>query len=296
MDKPNWERRTLGRTGFEVTAMGIGCAWLGHKDGETSPEVGVETVLAGLEAGMNLLDTSDDYRGGDSEGIVGQALEHWFGQGNRREDLILATKVTATQSKPDAFTYDGTMRSLELSLRELRVDYLDIFLVHDPVDLEPVLADDGAIVALRKAKEQGTIRAIGLGCRPHEFHRRCIETGEFDMSLTFHDYNLVVRTAEAGVLEHAVKEDVGVYNASINAALSSAQNAERAQRLTDWCRERDIDRAALNLQFCLREKRFASTLIGFSRPARVEQNLADYSATFDDSIWEELEQDLGSGG
>jgi len=292
MDKPNWERRTLGRTGFEVTVMGIGCAWLGHTNGENSPEVGVETVLAGLESGMNLLDTSDDYRDGNSEAIVGQALEHWFGQGNRREDVILSTKVTANQKKPDAFTYDGAMRSLEYSLGELRVDYLDIFLIHDPVDLEPVLADDGALTALQTAKEQGTIRAIGLGCRPHEFHQRCIETGEFDMSLTFHDYNLVVRTAEAGVLEHAVKRDVGVYNASINAALSYDQNTERAAQLSDWCRERDIDRAALNLQFCLREQRFASTLIGFSRPARVTQNVADYNATFDESVWEELERDL----
>ena len=292
MDKPNWERRTLGRTGFEVTVMGIGCAWLGHTNGDNSPEIGVEPVLAGLESGMNLLDTSDDYRDGNSEGSVGQALEHWLGQGNRREDLILSTKVTATQKKPDAFTYDGAMRSLDYSLRELRVDYLDIFLIHDPVDLAPVLADDGALAALRTAKEQGTIRAIGLGCRPHEFHQRCIETGEFDMSLTFHDYNLVVRTAEAGVLEHAVKRDVGVYNASINAALSYDQNTERAAQLSDWCRERDIDRAALNLQFCLREQRFASTLIGFSRPARVTQNVADYNATFDESVWEELERDL----
>ena len=293
MEKPNWERRTLGRTGFEVTVMGIGCAWLGHTNGENSPEIGAETVLAGLESGMNLLDTSDDYRDGNSEGIVGQALEHWLGQGNRREDLILSTKVTATQKKPDAFTYDGAMRSLEYSLRELRVDYLDIFLIHDPVNLEPVLADDGALAALRTAKEQGTIRAIGLGCRPHEFHQRCIETGEFDMSLTFHDYNLVVRTAEAGVLEHAVKRDVGVYNASINSALSSDQNAERAAQLSDWCNQRDIDRAALNLQFCLREQRFASTLIGFSRPARVVQTVAAYGATFDESIWEELERELG---
>ena len=292
MDKPNWERRTLGRTGFEVTVMGIGCAWLGHTNGENSPEVGVETVLAGLESGMNLLDTSDDYRDGNSEAIGGQALEHWFGQGNRREDVILSTKVTANQKKPDAFTYDGAMRSLEYSLGELRVDYLDIFLIHDPVDLEPVLADDGALTALQTAKEQGTIRAIGLGCRPHEFHQRCIETGEFDMSLPFHAYNLVVRTAEAGVLEHAVKRDVGVYNASINAALSYDQNTERAAQLSDWCRERDIDRAALNLQFCLREQRFASTLIGFSRPARVTQNVADYNATFDESVWEELERDL----
>ena len=291
MKKQNWEKRTLGRTGFEVTAIGIGGAYLGHKDGSNSREVGVQTVLAGLESGINLIDTSDDYLGGLSEEFVGEALEHWFGQGNRRDDQILSSKLTAHKSNPDAFTYDGAMRGFENSLQKLRVDYLDMFLVHDPVDLEPVLADDGAIAALRKLKEQGTIRAIGLGCRPHEFHQRCIETGEFEVSLTFQDYNLMLTTAEAGVLEPATKKNVGVFNASINAALSNANNAERARQVSDWCRERDVDLATLNLHFCLRERRFASTLIGFSRPARVEEYVKTYEATFADEIWEELKRD-----
>ena len=194
---------------------------------------------------------------------------------------------------PDAFSYDGTMRGFENSLRELGTDYLDIFLVHDPKTLDPVLAEEGAIAALRKLKEQGTIRAFGLGCRPHEFHRRCIETGEFDVSLTFHDYSLMGTSAEAGVLEHAVKQDVGVFNASINASVARADNAERANQLSAWCRERDVDLDTLNLHFCLRERRFASILIGFSRPARVEQNVRAYAAAIDEGIWGELERDFG---
>lgn len=296
MSKPNWERRTLGRTGFEVTVLGIGSAWLGHTGGgKYTPEIGVETVLAGLEAGINLVDTSDNYIAGRSEGFVGQALAQWFGQGHRREDLILSTKLTVHPGNQDAFSYDGTMWGVDNSLKELGVDYLDIFLVHDPVTLEPVLAEDGCIRALRELKEQGTIRAIGLGCRPHEFHRQCIETGEFDVSLTFHDYNLMVTTAEAGVVEHAVKQDVGLFNASINAAVATGQNADRSQQMAQWCRERDIDLDTLNLHFCLRETRFASTLIGFSRPARVEQNLRAYEATIDDAIWDELKRDFGLG-
>jgi len=293
LDKQNWERRILGRTGFEVTVLGIGSAWLGHKEGTYTPEVGVQTVLAGLESGINLVDTSDNYIGGRSEGFVGEALKHWFGQGNRREDLILSTKLSVHKGNPEAFSYEGTMHGVENSLRELGTDYLDIFLVHDPQSLDPVLAEDGSIGALRKLKEEGTIRAIGLGCRPHEFHQRCIETGEFDVSLTFHDYNLMVTSAEEGVLEHAVKRDVGVFNASINASVGAGKNAERAGQMSAWCRERDVDLDTLNLHFCLREKRFASTLIGFSRPARVEQNVRAYAEKIDASIWEELERDFG---
>jgi D-threo-aldose 1-dehydrogenase len=295
LDKPNWEKRTLGRTGFQVTALGIGSAWLGHKDGGHSREVGVQTVLAGLESGINLIDTSDNYIHGRSEGLVGEALEHWLGQGHGREDLILSTKLSQHPGNPDAFSYDGTMRGVEHSLQELRTDFLDIFLVHDPQSLDPVLAADGCICALRQLKEQGTIRAIGLGCRPHEDHRRCIATGEFDVSLTFHDYSLMGTSAAAGVLQHAVKQNVGVFNASINSSVGRQENAARAAEMSDWCRQRGVDLDTLNLHFCLRERRFASILIGFSRPARVEQNVQAYAEVIDESIWEELKRDFGVG-
>ncbi len=295
MTEHNWEKRTLGRTGFEVTVLGIGSAWLGHQEGRYTPDVGVQTVLAGLEAGINLVDTSDNYIAGRSEGIVGQALKHWFAQDHRREDLILSTKLSVYDGYPDAFSYDGAIYGLEQSLNRLQTDYLDIFLVHDPTSLDPVLADNGALAALRKAKEEGTIRAIGLGCRSHAFHRTCIETGEFDVSLTYHDFSLVDTTAEAGVLEPAAKHDVGVFNASINAALTRPDTAGRSRELANWCAKRDLELSRLNLHFCLREKRFASILIGFSRPARVVQNIQALAAPIDEAVWKELARDFGIG-
>ena len=151
------------------------------------------------------------------------------------------------------------------------------------------------VSAVAHGKGQGTIRAIGLGCRSHEFHRRCIETSEFDVSLTYHDYNLMGTSAEGGVLEHAVKQNVGVFNASINASVAREDNEERAGQMSDWCRERGVDLDTLNLHFCLRERRFASILIGFSRPERVEQNVGAYAETIDEGIWDELERDFGLG-
>lgn len=291
----NWEKRALGRTGFEVTVLGIGCAWLGHQgNGEYDFDQGVETLVAGLETGINLVDTSDNYIGGKSEDVVGRGLEQWWAQGNRREDLILSTKLSVYDHNPDAFSYDGAMFGLEESLKRLRTDYLDIFLVHDPTDLAPVLEENGALAALQKAKEEGTIRSIGLGCRPHAFHRTCIETGAFDVSLTFRDYNLVDTTAEKGMLETASAHNVGVLNASINAALDG-QDAEKTERLTQWCRARDLELSTLNLHFCLRDKRFTSILIGYSRPMRVAQNMEALATKIDETVWEELAQDFGIG-
>ena len=291
----NWEKRILGRTGFEVTVLGIGSAWLGHQgQGKYDFDQGVETLIAGLETGINLVDTSDNYIGGESEAVVGRALEQWWAQGNRREDLILSTKLSVYDSNPNAFSYDGAMFGLEQSLKRLRTDYLDVFLVHDPTDLTPVLAGRGALAALLEAKEEGTIRAIGLGCRPHEFHRTCIETGSFDVSLTFRDYNLIDMTAETGMLETATAHNVGVLNASINAALDD-QDPERVRQLAEWCQARDLDLSTLNLHFCLRDKRFASILIGYSRPVRVEQNMKALTVEINETVWAELARDFGIG-
>ena len=213
------------------------------------------------------------------------------------------------------------MASTELSLRTLQTDYLDLMLVHDPATIEPVLAPHAARDALRRLKEQGVIRHLGLGCRPHAHHRACIASGDFEVSLTFRDYNLIERSALAGVLEPAVAADVGVFNASImlsgllggedpvavaaRAAGVAPERVEmtpelrRAKWLYDWCATRGLDLHVLNLHFCLRETRFASVLLGFSTPARVAQNVAAYRQEVDSAIWEELDRDfadLAEGG
>ena len=143
-----------------------------------------------MESGINLVDTPDNYINGRSEKIVGRALTQWCNQGNRREDLMLSSKVSIGKTNPDAFSYDGTMQSIECSLKKLLTDYLYIYLAHDPIDIALVLDDKGCLGSPRKLKKQKINRAIGPVCRPHQFHRECIQTDEFDVSLTFGDYNL----------------------------------------------------------------------------------------------------------
>ena len=122
---------------------------------------------------------------------------------------------------------------MERSLRLLGTDYLDILLVHDPEDLSPVFEPGGALEVLRELKEQGVIRAIGLGVRRHEFHRRCMETGEFDVSLTFCDYNLIDQSAAEGVLKPAAAHDVGI----LNAAAVMRTRPSRSRIPTAWVRD-----------------------------------------------------------
>ena len=214
MQAIEYERRRLGKTDLQVPVLGIGGAQLGRRGGSHDEQLGVDTVLAALAAGIDLIDTSAAYIGGESERYIGIALQEWYRRGNRREDLIIESKAGSRQ-RPHDYSYDAIMASTELSLRALQTDYLDVMLVHDPAEIEPVLAPHAAHEALLDLKKQGVIRHLGLGCRPHAHHQACIATGDFEVSLTFRDYNLIERSALAGVLEPAVAADVGVFNASI---------------------------------------------------------------------------------
>ena len=309
--RPNWETRILGNTNFEVTVMGIGGAWLGHStERGVDEKIGIETVLRGLESGMNFVDTSGMYMKGQSEVIIGKALDEWFARGNKREDLIISTK-TGTRVKPRNYGYDFTMESVETSLQALGVDSVELLLVHDPESLDPVFAENGALAALKRLKEEGVIGAIGLGCRRHEHHIQCIETGDFEVVLTHHDFNLANSSAYDTVIETARGYGVGVVNGSImfNGYLGGADPdalreragkhgsvdedvINRVRMLWKWCMDREIDLGTLNLQYCLREPKIGSTVIGFSRPDRVDQNVEAYLASFDEEVWEELYRDF----
>lgn len=301
-------KRRLGRTNLEVTPLGLGGAHLGRLPDGFSDERAVAAVHYALESGINLIDTSPMY--GESQRRIGLALDDWYGSGGRREDIVICTKTGHDGKGGKDFSADGTRRSVEESLRLLRTDYLDILLVHDPDDLGPVLGPAGTLEALQELKEQGVIRAIGLGARPHDFHRRCIQTGEFDVSLTFCDYNLLDQSAAKGVLEVAAAHDVGVFNAAavmlgllggrdpreIAPKLGSFATPERLQRageLWDWSQSRGLSLLALNLQFCLREPRIASTLLGVSHAARLESDLEAISADIPDAVWQELHERFG---
>src|SRR3954451_5027268 len=123
------EHRQLGRTGVSVSkfclgAMGFG-AW-GNRDHDES----IRIIHAGLDAGINFIDTADVYSRGESEEIVGKAL-----QGGKRDNVIVATKVYGTMG--DAPNEYGNsrrwiIREVENSLRRLGTDWIDLYQIHRP--------------------------------------------------------------------------------------------------------------------------------------------------------------------
>lgn len=291
-------RRRLGRTGIDVPAVGLGAVGIGGGYGPVPEEEGIAATRYVLEQGINHIDTSPLY--GDSERRLGIALE-----GIPRDSYTLSTKTGTHPQRRGDYSWDGTLWSVENSLRLLKTDYIDVLLVHDPESMEPVLAPRGALEALEHLKEQGVIRHIGLGQRRHDFHRQAIETGRFDVILTYNDYHPTRTTAqESGLLEVAAKHDVGVLNGSpfghgLLAVDPDAhsdrfrwvpeRDKEAARRFHRWCTERGVSKAAVILQFCLRQPLIHCTLTGGKDRAELTENLRAATETLPEWVWAELD-------
>jgi D-threo-aldose 1-dehydrogenase len=282
-----FNKRRLGRTDFYVTPLGLGGAWLGSTPDGLDQDIAVNTVLRALELGINLIDTSGTYEGGKSEEFIGIALEQWYRQGGKREDLIVSTK-TGTRTRPHDYSAEGTRTSIEKSLEMLKTDYLDIALVHDPDNLKPVLSPGCAWDVLKEYKKKGVVRAIGLGVRNQAFHRRMIKTGECDVCLTHSDYNLLTQSAARGVLELASAHDVGIFNgSSLAMGLLSGENPQAVVRRFEerrrqyQARRGEPHSLTQKLNYWMRRRRFARYRRHFDDMIIRAQTLWDWAQSSD---------------
>jgi aryl-alcohol dehydrogenase-like predicted oxidoreductase len=291
-------RRTLGRSGLEVPVIGLGGAGLGGIYGDEHEGDAIELVRWSVEQGINFLDTDASY--GDSERRIGLALE-----GGLREKIVLSTKCGTHPDRGQDYSRDGTLWNVENSLRVLKTDYIDLLLVHDPHQMEPVLADDGAIVALEELKEQGVIRAIGLGQRRFDFHRQAIESGRFDVILSYNDYNPIRTPAADWLFPLAQQHNVGVINGSPLAMglltgedpdsipeeerlEDNEREMEAARRLYAWCRERNVPMKSLVFQFSLRQPLIHTVITGAKTKQEFQQDLEAALRPLPEGIWDDL--------
>lgn len=293
-------RRRLGKTELQVPALSLGGAAFGGVYGAVADAEGVAAVEYALSHGINYIDTSPLY--GESERRIGIAL-----RGVPRSEYTLSTKTGTHPERRGDFSWDGTLWSVENSLRLLGTDYVDILLVHDPDDIEPVFAPHGALEALEHLKSQGVIGAIGLGQRRHDWHRRAIGSGRFDVILTFNDYHPVRTTAlTGGLLEAAKAHDIGVLNGSPLAHGLLVGNDPRnlppevqprhgererhaAARLYDFAQQHGVPVNAVALQFSLRQPLIHCTLSGSRTPAELAQNLDAVLMPLPETLWDELD-------
>lgn len=152
-------RRTLGRTGVEVTTLGYGAMELrGEPAGPDVPDEQAERVLnAVLDAGINLIDTSPDY--GRSEELIGRHIAH------RRREYFLASKCGcvpgAGMGGEHIHTAENVRAGVEQSLRRMQTDYLDLVQFHRSLTRREY-EEDGALQELQALQREGKVRFIGV--------------------------------------------------------------------------------------------------------------------------------------
>lgn len=149
-------RRAFGRHDETVSVIGFG----GHtlKLAE-SPEAAREIVARAVSSGVTFFENAWDYHGGEAEEVMGNAL-----QGQARDQLFLMSKFCIFHSERYPRNKAGAMMMLEDTLRRLKTDYLDLWMLHNVSgnDAQQAYADNSAIAALELAKKQGKIRYTGF--------------------------------------------------------------------------------------------------------------------------------------
>jgi len=167
-------RRLLGKTGQEVSALALGGV-IGMQLPPSADHDPVALAETALDLGITYFDTAPGYNNGQSETNYGHVLAR------RRREVFLATKTGDR-------THDGTLRSIEESLKRLRTDRVDLIQIHGisaNEDLDAWEKPGGVLTALRKLREQQVTRFIGLtGHDSASKLRQAIERYEFDTILT----------------------------------------------------------------------------------------------------------------
>ncbi len=144
--------RPFGKTGMEVPILGFGSGsrFLMYEDEDQA----LEALNRAIDLGITYIDTAHSYGNGRSEERIGQLMP------DRRDEVILATKIGARKA-------DDARRQIELSLKRLRVDRLDVLHIHalrNHDDLAEIEAPDGVLKAVYEARDQKIVRAIGISC------------------------------------------------------------------------------------------------------------------------------------
>ena len=234
------EYRVLGKTGLKISTLGFGGIPIQRIDA-----AGTKVLMKQLaEAGVNYIDTARGYT--VSESYLGEALE------GIRDKFVLATKSMAR-------TAEAMAADIEISLKNLRTDYIDLYQVHNPnvQQLDQVCAPGGALEALFAAREAGKIGHIGITAHSTEVFEKALEL-DWVETIMF-PYNIVESQGEA-LIRKCAEKNIGFI---VMKPLAGGA----------------IEDATLALRYICANPDISVVIPGMADPKELEQNLAAISDT-----------------
>jgi D-threo-aldose 1-dehydrogenase len=300
------QTRQIGQTGLRLTPITFGAAALGDMPdtfGYSVDEARARaTINRILDGPANCLDTSRLYGAGRSEDRIGAAIA---ARGGLPAGFVLSTKLDRDLAS-GRFDAARARRSLEESLAALRVDNIDLLHLHDPEharDLSEITGKHGAMAELLRMKEEGLATAIGIAMGNVALQRRLIDDWPVDAIINHNRFTLLNREADA-LFDACAAKGIAVLNAAPYASGVLAKGSAIAPRIAYQtateeglsqvraieaiCARHAIPPGAAALQFSLRDPRITSTIVGVSRPERVDQTLAWATHPIPQAAWDAL--------
>ncbi|MEV5318309.1 aldo/keto reductase [Streptomyces sp. NPDC052687] len=228
------QTRTLGTTGPQVSALGLGCMGMSALYGEADRAESIATIHAALEAGVTLLDTGDFYGMGHNELLIGEALR--TAPPARREQALVSVKFGALRGPDGSWLgYDGRPEAVKTfaaySLQRLGVDHLDVYRL---ARLDPAVPVEETVGAVAELVEQGYVRHIGLSEVGAGTLRRAAATAPIaDLQI---EYALITRGIEKEILPTARELGIGItaYGVLSRGLISGHFTADRQLAADDF--------------------------------------------------------------
>jgi aryl-alcohol dehydrogenase-like predicted oxidoreductase len=234
----------LGKSDLRITPIGIGAWAIGGGKwefawGPQDDAASIAAIHAGLDRGINWIDTAAVYGLGHSETVVGSAIK------GLKERPYIFTKCSLVWDKSGNISHNlqaaSILREAEASLKRLRVDSIDLYQIHWPAWRgAPESASPGsieeAVGAMAKLKTEGKIRHIGVSNFNVEQIQRALDVAP--IASLQPQYSLLARDVESSILHFALKQKIGVivYSPMASGLLSGAMTRERIAALPkdDW--------------------------------------------------------------
>ncbi|WP_245651630.1 aldo/keto reductase [Streptosporangium amethystogenes] len=302
---------------MQVSRYGFGAAPIGNLFSEVGEDAARAAVDAAYEAGIRLFDTAPHYGLGLSERRLGAALAD-----RPRDSYTLSTKVgrllvpaegpfgrdeqgfdvPADLRRVWDFSRDGVRRSLEESLARLGLDAVDIVLIHDPDDhWEQAVGE--AYPALAELRDQGVVKAIGVGMNQAEMLTRFVRETGVDTVMLAGRYTLLDQSGADELLPLCAERGVSVFAAGVfNSGLLATHDPsgtydyapapgpllERARRIAAVCDRHGVTLPQAALAFPLRHPAVATVIVGARSAAEVTRNAALTARPVPEDLWTDL--------
>jgi aryl-alcohol dehydrogenase-like predicted oxidoreductase len=287
------ERRRLGGTGPEVSAIGLGCMSLSGVYGTCDETAGTPLIHSAIERGIDHFDSSDMYGWGQNEELLGRALRR------RRNRIVIATKFGQTRRPGGANGVDGrpeyVAQACEASLKRLGVEVIDLYYQHR---VDPAVPVEETVGAMARLVEQGKVRFLGL-CearperirRAHAIHQIAAVQMEFsllyrkeatetrattrDLGIALVAYAPLGRSLLAGVVPDLEELDAGDTRGHHPRFMGGnfAKNRALVERMEAIARGTGCTPAQLALAWLLAQGPDVIPIPGTKHIARLEENL-----------------------